>query len=295
MGFYTPSQLVQDARRHGIEVRAVDVLASDWLTTLEPGTPGPHPQPVRAAQAGQPAVRLGLQHIRGLGEAAGRRIAQARRSGRVRSVQDLARLAELDACDMTALAAADALASLSGHRRQQVWDSAALHRPAALLREAPVHELPLALPAAPEAEEVVFDYASTGLTLRRHPLALLRPELARRRLFEARQLQAVPHGHRVRACGLVTLRQRPGTAKGTVFVTLEDETGTVNVIVWPHVRERQREALLHSRLLAVDGVWQREGGVSHLIARRLLDLGELLARLEPEGQGALSLHSRDFH
>ncbi len=295
MGFYTPSQLVQDARRHGIEVRAVDVLASDWLTTLEPGTPGPHPQPVQAAQAGQPAVRLGLQHIRGLGEAAGRRIAQARRSGRVRSVQDLARLAELDACDMTALAAADALASLSGHRRQQVWDSAALHRPAALLREAPVHELPLALPVAPEAEEVVFDYASTGLTLRRHPLALLRPELARRRLFEARQLQAVPHGHRVRACGLVTLRQRPGTAKGTVFVTLEDETGTVNVIVWPHVRERQREALLHSRLLAVDGVWQREGGVSHLIARRLLDLGELLARLGPEGQGALSLHSRDFH
>ncbi len=192
---------------------------------------------------------------------------------------------------LNALSAADALHSLSGHRRQQVWDAAAQQRAPALLREAPVHEAPLVLPAAPEGEEILFDYAAMQLTLRRHPLALLRPRLARMKLLSAEQLQGLPHGRRAAACGLVTVRQRPQTAKGTVFVTLEDETGPVNVIVWAQVQERQREALLQARLLAVHGRWQRDAasGVRHLLAERLSDLTPLLGRL-----GQLGNRSRDF-
>ena len=171
----------------------------------------------------------------------------------------------------------------------------------------PVNEAPLELPQAPEGEEIVFDYAATGLTLRRHPLALLRPRLARWRLLTALQLQTVPHGRTVRACGIVTLRQRPGTAKGTMFVTLEDETGPVNVIVWPGLIETWRDALLRSQLLAVQGLWQCATGpvppsgcgqgvapgvpaVRHLVAQRFKDLTPLLGRLG----GALH-GSRDFH
>jgi error-prone DNA polymerase len=282
MGFYGPSQLVQDACRHGVEVRPVDVLHSDWFSTLEP---------CGKDNIDQPAVRLGLHRIKGLSEDVGRRVMRLRRSGVPLTVQSLASLAGLDAGDVAALASADALASLAGHRRQQVWQGIALHRAPALLRGVPVHEAPLALPEAPESQEVLFDYAATGLSLRRHPLALLRPELDRLHLFTAAQLQQVPGGRRVQACGLVTVRQRPATAKGTVFVTLEDETGCVNVIVWPHVRERQREALLQSHLMAVDGVWQREGGVCHLIARRLKNLTPLMNH----HLGSLGSRSRDFH
>jgi error-prone DNA polymerase len=214
--------------------------------------------------------------------------------------------------DLQSLAAADALASLSGHRRQQMWDAAAQHAAPPLLRDVPVHEAPLALPTAPEGEEILFDYAATGLTLRRHPLALLRPRLDRWRLQTALQLNAVPHGRRVRACGIVTVRQRPGTAKGTMFVTLEDETGPVNVIVWPALVDTWRNALLRSQLLAVEGMWQcslPEGGapapgsippsspqapaptvVRHLVARRFKDLTPLLGRMAHALQG-----SRDFH
>ncbi|MDD0838636.1 error-prone DNA polymerase [Curvibacter sp. HBC61] len=283
MGFYGPAQLVQDARRHGVTVRPVDVLHSDWLSTLEPLGP--------EADAAVPAVRLGLNRVKGLGEAVARRIVRLRRQGQPMTVQGLARSAELDAGDLATLASADALASLAGHRRQQVWEGSALRQAPALLREAPVHEAELTLPAPGEAEDVLFDYAATGLSLRRHPLALLRPTLDRQRLFTAAQLQHVRNGHLVRACGLVTVRQRPGTAKGTVFVTLEDETGCINVIVWPQLREQQRAALLESTLLAVDGQWQREGDVAHLIARRLKDLTPLL-----QAQfGALAPRSRDFH
>jgi error-prone DNA polymerase len=265
-----------------VEVRPVDVLHSDWLSTLEPpGWAGAH----------QPAVRLGLQQVKGLGEAQARRLVQLRRSGQPLSVERLAREDGLDAVDLAALAAANALAGLAGHRRQQVWQSAALHRAPRLLQHAPVHEAPLALPTASEAEALGWDYQATGLSLGRHPLALLRAELARRHIFSAEQLQAVPGRRRVQACGLVTVRQRPGTAKGTVFVTLEDETGVVNVIVWAPVVAEQREALLGSRLMAVDGLWQREGEVCHLVARRLHNLNALL----DQTLGALSPRSRDFH
>jgi error-prone DNA polymerase len=230
----------------------------------------------------------------------------ARATSPFSTTEDLALRAQLSQQDVQALAAADALASLSGHRRQQMWDAAAQHSAPALLRDVPVLEAPLALPAAPEGEEILFDYAATGLTLRRHPLALLRPRLARWRLQTALQLMAIPHGRKVRACGIVTVRQRPGTAKGTMFVTLEDETGPVNVIVWPDMVDRWRNALLRSQLLAVEGLWQcslPEGGhahatasgqapavVRHLVAQRFKDLTPLLGRMAQALQG-----SRDFH
>jgi error-prone DNA polymerase len=156
-----------------------------------------------------------------------------------------------------------------------------------LLREAPVHEDLLTLPCAPEGEEIVFDYASLGLTLRRHPLALLRPKLDKQGLLSAQALRQVKHGERTRVCGIVTVRQQPPTAGGVVFVTLEDETGTVNVVVWKRLRDRQRQELLHSRLLAVHGVWQCQDDVRHLIAHHLRNLTPLLGRLATE--------SRDFH
>ncbi|MBX3657841.1 MAG: error-prone DNA polymerase [Ramlibacter sp.] len=278
MGFYPPSQLIQDAQRHGVQVLPADVSHSDWDCTLA--------QPL--------AVRLGLRLVGGLGEEGAQRLVAARREAPFSSTEDLSLRARLDVKDLNALAAADALQSLAGHRRQQVWEAAARLRAPALLRGAPVHEDPLVLPAAPEGEEIVFDYAAMGLTLRRHPLALLRPRLARMKILNADELRDLPHGQRVRACGLVTVRQQPQTAKGTIFVTLEDETGPVNVIVWKHVREAQREALLRSRLLAVQGVWQRDvdsgGEVRHLVAHRLKDLTPLLGRL-----GQQRSNSRDFH
>ena len=317
MGFYSASQLVQDARRHGVRVLPIDVNTSDWDCTLE----GPLAA-VPGVALPQPAVRLGLRLVSGLATAAGQRLVQIRQTlhdaavaGKpgaapapalapefvpatcFTSTEDLALRAQLSQQDLQALAAADALASLSGHRRQQMWDAAAQHTAPALWRDVPVHEVPLALPAAHEGEEIVFDYAATGLTLRRHPLALLRPRLARWRLQTALQLHSAPNGRKVRACGIVTMRQRPGTAKGTMFVTLEDETGPVNVIVWPALVEHWRQPLLGARLLAVEGVWQcsphgpdGQAVVRHLVAQRFKDLTPLLGRMAQALQG-----SRDFH
>lgn len=293
MGFYSPSQLVQDARRHGVEVRPVDVTMSRLDCTLEAASPSPPGQGPGWGLPGQPAVRLGLKRIGGLSEAGARRLLDARAQSPFASTEDLALRAELDAKDMAALAAADALLTLSGHRRQQVWDATAQRRAPALLKGVPIHEHALQLPVAPEGEEIVGDYASLGLTLRRHPLALLRPRLDRMKLMSAQQLRALPHGRTARACGMVMGRQRPQTANGTIFVTLEDETGNVNVIVWSHVAEAWREPLLKSHLLAVQGIWQCDvdsgGEVRHLVATGFKDLTPLLGRL------AQSSRSRDFH
>lgn len=282
MGFYAPSQLIQDARRHDVQVLPADVGFSDWDCTLQ------------LDAAARPPVRLGLRLVASLGEAGAQRIVQARAERPFDDVEDLALRAQLDLKDLQALAAADALQSLAGHRRQQVWEAAAQLKAPGMLREAPIHEQPLALPAAKEGEEIFFDYAALGFTLRRHPVALLRQRLARMKLLSARQLHDLPNDRRVGACGIVTVRQQPQTANGTIFVTLEDETGPVNVIVWKHVRERQRDALLHSKLMAVRGVWQRDvesgGEVRHLIAERLEDLTPLLGRLGRHRGG-----SRDFH
>jgi error-prone DNA polymerase len=233
--------------------------------------------------------------VSGLSLAGGERILAARAQQMFASVEDLALRAELGRRDLDALAAADALSSLAGHRRQQVWAAAALHATPALLRAAPVDEPELSLPPMAEAQDIVGDYRALGLTLRRHPLALLRPQLARRGLLSAGQLDALPDGRRVAACGIVTVRQQPSTAKGTTFLTLEDESGSINVIAGRPLRERQRDELLHARLLAVWGVWQRSedeglmpghGRVRNLVAHRLQDLSEWL--------GKLALGSRDF-
>ncbi|MBU6491205.1 MAG: error-prone DNA polymerase [Burkholderiales bacterium] len=282
MGFYSASQLVQDARRHQVEVRAVDVTASAQDCTLEARGDGL-----------PPAVRLGLAQVAGLAADAARRIAQARAQAPYRDIDELAARAQLSRQELAALAAADALATLLGGRRQAQWAVAA-HLPATpLLGQSTLQDdgAPVPLPRLREGEEILADYASTGLTLRRHPLALLRPRLSAMRLKSAQELRDLPNGRRARACGIVTMRQRPGTAKGTVFVSLEDETGVVNVIVWPDLVERQRKELLGTRLMAVHGVWQCTGEgehmVRHLVARRLIDLSPLLGRL--------ATPSRNFH
>ncbi|MDB5827878.1 MAG: error-prone polymerase, partial [Variovorax sp.] len=297
MGFYSASQLVQDAQRHGVEVRPVDVTVSEMDSTLEVvGEGSPHPSlPPEGEGARQksPAVRLGLRRIGSLSKAGAQRLLVARTQAPFTSTEDLAVRADLDARDMAALAAADALMALSGHRRQQVWDATAQRRAPALLKGVPIHETPLLLPPGTEGEEIVGDYASMNLTLRRHPLALLRPRMARLKLLSAAELSDLPHGRIVRACGIVTMRQRPQTAKGTIFVSLEDETGIVNVIVWNDLVEAQREPLLKSKLLAVKGVWQRDvasgGNVRHLLAQGFKDLTPWLGRLAEQNK------SRDFH
>ena len=280
LGFYSPSQLVQDAQRHGIVVRPVDVTVSAWDCALEEADEGIHP-------GMQPAVRLGLNRIKGFNQAAAARMVAARSDLLFDHVDDLARRAALSSRDIDALAAADALQSLAGHRRLARWVAAAHRIERDLMQATDIVETLPDLPLAPEGREIVADYASTGLTLRRHPLALLRPRLVKMRLSSAAELRDMPNGRLVRTTGIVTVRQRPGTAKGTIFVTLEDETGTINVIVWKHVIETQRRPLLAARLLTVHGVWQREGAVTHLIAGKLFDHSHLLGRL--------ATASRDFH
>jgi len=267
MGFYAPAQLVRDAQRHGVEVRPVDVAVSDWDCTLERG-----------------ALRLGLRMVGGLSEGGAQGIVASRP---FESMEDLSRRAALDRRDLGYLAAAGALASLAGHRRLAYWHAAGVEHTRGILRAAPVREATVEFTAPGEGEEIVADYASLGLTLGRHPLALLRGRLGRLGMLTAGQLHSLPNGRVARAAGLVTSRQRPDTASGVIFVTLEDETGCANVIVWRDLVERQRRELLGARLLGVQGMIERDGEVVHLVARRLFDYDLLLGRL--------AVHSRDFH
>jgi len=202
-------------------------------------------------------------------------------------VADLAHRAQIDRRDLAALADADALAALAGHRHGAVWDVAGVEKLPALLSGATFDDADPALPAPTEGQDIVADYRRIGLTLRRHPLALLRRQLHERRMLTAAQIAGTPHGRFVRVAGIVIGRQRPDTASGVVFVTLEDETGATNVIVWRDVHERQRRELLGARLMAVHGKVEREGIVVHVIAGRLADLTPLL--------GTLPTKSRDFH
>ena len=274
MGFYSASQLVQDARRHGVEIRPVDVMVSDWEASLEP------------CNGLAPAVRLGLNVVHGLTQLAGWRIEEARAVKDFSDLNDLALRASLSANDLQALAAANALQSIAGHRREALWHAVAATPGKGLLKTTAIAADPIQLIAPSESQQIVADYRSIGLTLGRHPLALLREQLLKRRLLPASTLADFKQGQIARACGIVTVRQRPATAKGTVFVTLEDETGTVNVIVWPALVERQRQELLQSSLLGVYGIWQTDNSVNHLIAKRLVDLTDLLGNLQAE--------SRDF-
>ena len=280
MGFYSPSELVQDARRHGVEVRPVDVTRSEWECTLEARSPP-------SGAKSQPAVRLGLTMVKGLSKAAVERLVAARAQAPFSDVDDLMRRGTPSRHDLQCLAAAGALAPLAGHRRNAHWLSARSDTPAHLLQKAPVEEsLPL-LPAPTEGEDVVADYTSLGLTLGRHPLALLRKRLDLMQLSRACDLHRLADGKSARTAGIVTCRQRPSTAYGVVFVTLEDETGYTNVVVWNDLVERQRRELLGSRLLGVEGQIQREGEIVHLVAHHLFDHSRLL--------GKLVTASRDFH
>jgi error-prone DNA polymerase len=290
MGFYQPSQIVQDARRGkdarvGVEVRPIDVTCSDWDNTLE--WSGLEASPVQSdAETAQPAIRLGLRQVAGLCEAAAQRIMLARMQQSFADMQDLSLRAALDAKSRHALAEAGALQPLAGHRHAARWAVAGIERQRPLLPGSPDEDV-IALPAPAAGEDVLSDYRATGLTLQAHPLALLRARLRRERLLDSNQLRALPHGRGAFSAGLVTQRQRPATANGTVFVTLEDEHGMVNVVVWRDLALTRRKALLGARLLAVRGRWEHVDGVQHLIARDLQDMSHLLGEL-PAG-------SRDFH
>jgi len=279
MGFYAPAQLVRDVRAHGVEVRPVDVGASLWDSTLE-----------RRAD-GEPALRLGLRLVKSLPQAGAERLIAARALRPFVSVPELAARAGLDRGDLEALAAAGAFASLSGNRHLAFWEVAGTERPLPLTAAAARGEefaegRPL-LERPGEGEEIVADYASVGLTLGRHPLALLRERLRAESLMTASELGGAANGAAVRTAGIVLMRQRPATASGVTFVTLEDESGQVNVIVWERVGNQQRRPLIESRLLEVHGELQHQDGVMHVIARRLIDRTALL--------GQLTTRSRDFH
>jgi len=276
MGFYSPSQLVQDATRHGVQVFPVDVTISGWDASLEP-----------IAGVARPAVRLGLSLLKGMRDGAAERIENSRAIRQFTTVSDLARRAQLDRYDLQVLAAANALSSLAGNRREALWQSVAAVPDKDMLSVAKVEDETPALGAPSEADDIVGDYRSMGLTLGRHPLALLRPQLLENRLMPASTLRTYRNGRLARGCGIVTVRQRPETAKGVIFITLEDETGNVNVIIWPKVLERQRKEVLGASLLGVLGVWQCEGEVRHLVAQHLIDMSYLL--------GELPSTSRNFH
>ena len=313
MGFYAPSQLIQDARRHGVRLLPVDVQTSEWECTLEmvPDapklTPGELPEaseivqdkpkwvlgelermldvPERALQdkaspSTRPAVRLGLNQILGLPDVAAQALLKARQAGPFLNTQDLGRRADLNQAVLQQLALAGALHGLSGHRRQAAWHAAASVATKGLLREAEPSEdeQPRLLPPT-EADDLVTDYQRLGFTLGRHPLALLRPALTRLRFAQATTLAQLPQGRLARACGLVTMRQRPQTAKGVIFVTLEDETGSINLIVRAELAVRQRRELLQAQLLAAIGTWQTSQGTQHLLVGRFEDHSHLLATI----------------
>jgi error-prone DNA polymerase len=269
LGFYSPNQLVQDARRHGIEVRPVDVRYSDWDCALE-----------------GPAIRLGLRQIGGFREDIAEGISLARRQRVFIDVEDLCARAGLDARHQALLADAGALKGLAGHRHRARWAVEGVEKQLPLFGANSVRDDPVSLPVPSAGDDTLADYASIGLTLGRHPLSLLRRQLSAQRCRRSRDLLPLAHGTPVRMAGLVTMRQRPETASGATFVTLEDEDGMVNVVVWRDVGERQRRVLLEARLLAVDGRLESADGVQHLIAGRLLDFTPML--------GSLATQSRDF-
>ncbi|WP_342745162.1 OB-fold nucleic acid binding domain-containing protein [Thioalkalivibrio denitrificans] len=224
-------------------------------------------------------MRLGLRLVQGLGEAPAQRIVAARQERPFRSVDDLARRATLDTRQLDALAEAGALKTLTGHRHRARWAALGVESPLPLLADAdPVEADPLLTAPAP-GEDCVADYRATGLTLGEHPLALLRTRLRRAGGVTAQDLLAHPHGRHVRHIGLVITRQHPASARGTVFLTLEDETGTVNAIVWPTLVQRYRREVIQGRLLEIRGELQRVEGVMHLVARRLVDRSGWLGRL----------------
>jgi error-prone DNA polymerase len=274
MGFYSASQLVQDVRRHGVEVRAVDINDSDWDCTLATG------------DEGAAVLRLGLCMVKGLSEDAGQRIVAERENGRYEKVQNLLERAQLDRRELGVLATSGALRVLSGDRHKARWAVAGAEKPMPLFQSMERYEAEPLLKKPTEGQNIVADYQSTGLTLERHPMCLLRRHLDRYDYVTAGLLPSMNNGQRINVAGLVITKQRPGTASGVTFVTLEDESGQINLIVWKKIAEEFRSALLNARLLGIAGELQIEGKVIHVIARQLFDHTEML--------GGLSVRSRDF-
>jgi error-prone DNA polymerase len=278
MGFYQPAQLLAEARRSGVRVLPPCVLKSDWDCTLE-------------HVAGEAlALRIGLRQVRALRADEAARIVAARAdtvSGPPADIAQLAQRAALATGTLQRLAEAGALQSLSVHRHAASWQALGAEPPPGPLPLMTADEAPAPIPAPSEAQEILADYRQLALSTTRHPLALLRAGLRAARIRTGLELRGLPDGSRVRACGLITHLQRPGTAAGVVFLSLEDETGIVNVIIWPQVYEAQREVALGASLLVVSGTLQNRAGVVHVVARRLHDRSHWL--------GGLTRRSRDFH
>lgn len=272
MGFYAPAQLVRDARQHGVPIEPVDVMRSEWDCTLEP-----------------PAIRLGLRMVRGLSQAPVMRWLEGRRDFNEKAAMDIFGILQqygFDRGDLEALAAAGALAGLSGHRHRAFWQVAGVEKNLPLAPVSVEVAVPL-LRVPTEGEDTVADYRHLGLTLGRHPVALLRSRLDTLGVLTATSLSQRPSGAQVSVAGLVTARQKPATAGGVTFVTLEDETGYINLIVWRALSQRYRSALLGARLMQVEGRVQRQSGVTHVVVSRVRDLSAWL--------GQLLTRSRDFH
>jgi error-prone DNA polymerase len=286
MGFYQPAQLLAEARRGGVRVLPPCVQSSDWDCTLE------------AAGDGSLALRIGMRQVRSLRADEGARIVAARTppadaagraawAGAPTSIAGLAQRAALGTATLQRLAEAGALAALSEHRHAASWDALAAEPPPGPLPLTSAAEAAAPIRAPSEAEQIMADYRQLALSTTRHPLALLRPQLRAARIHTGLELRGLGDGSRVRACGLITHLQRPGTAAGVVFLSLEDETGIVNVILWPQVYEAHRDVALGASLLVVSGTLQNREGVVHVVAQRLHDRSRWL--------GGLARRSRDFH
>ena len=285
MGFYSPDQLVQDLRRHDIEVKPVDVRYSGWDSSLESEARYSIMEP-------KPALRLGLHQVKGFGQVAAKRLLTARQRGEFANLHDLSKRADLNRQELEALASANTLTGLAAHRYQVHWQAQAVEESRPLLdpwergNDTTLDD-DIYLPGPNETEDMIADYASLGLTLGRHPMAMLRGEKPFRYCKQALALSTMKTDSPVRVAGLVTGRQRPSTASGVLFLTLEDETGNINIVIWSRVQERYRQALLTGRLLLVRGRMESRDSVIHVIAGQLFDHSQALE--------TLAIKSRDFH
>jgi len=271
MGFYAPAQLIRDAQNHGVSVRPVDVNFSNWDSSIE-------------ADGG---IRLGLRQVRGLSEKLhAAPLVNGRHGEPFRSIMDMVRRTGLTKAVLARLAAADAFQSLKVDRRESLWEVLALHEELPLFQEIDPEEPASSLEAMPLHEHVHDDYESTGLSLKAHPISLVRDDLAQRRVVSCADLAKISDGTFVRVAGLVLVRQRPETASGVTFMTLEDESGTANLILWPKVFERNRRAGKFSSALVAEGKVQKKDEIIHVIVSRLRDMTDLLPDLRAR--------SRDF-
>jgi error-prone DNA polymerase len=273
MGFYAPAQIVRDARQHGVQVRPICVNASRWDCTLVPDAPGLF------------AIRLGLRMVRGLANTHGATLVANRAEEPYVNIEDIHRRGNIPASALEKLADADAFGALRMDRRQALWQVRALADTDLPLFAAgeKMAEPAVDMVAMPPGREVVEDYRSVGLSLRAHPVAFLRPELRAQNFLAASNLPAVRDGRRMSVAGIVLVRQRPGSARGVMFITLEDETGHANLIVWPSMFEANRRLILSATMIGVHGLLQREGEVTHVIARELTDLSDLLRSVGARG------------